>query len=274
MKKTTIFLLHVLLSLSFFACSDDPNGEDSNTKKGDLLIEFRATYNTQPLFMNIGKYTNAFKDTLIVNTFNYYISNLVLESTNGQEYALPKDESYFLIRNDEQESRSLNLKNIPEADYTALRFTIGVDSLKSVADISEREGALDIVDNSDMYWEWNAGYIFFKIEGSSPQAPEKNGQKLFRYHIGGFGGLNTPTANNLREARVPFINLSNTQLTANVRQGGKAPFIILGPNIYKLFSVQHDVSIRDYHTVMTPSKSTEIADNISQMFEFDHLHNY
>ncbi len=72
---------------------------------------------------------------------------------------------------------------------------IGVDSLKSISDVAQRTGVLDPASygTDNMYWSWNAGYIFFKLENlfgnSTPQGksttPTKN---LNQFHIGGFGG--------------------------------------------------------------------------------------
>jgi len=35
-----------------------------------------------------------------------------------------------------------------------------------------------------MFWTWNSGYIFFKLEGNSPVSTQPNGK--IEYHIGGF----------------------------------------------------------------------------------------
>ena len=272
MRKYLSFLLVIALSSILIACENGFLGlfekKDSNPT-GDLKIEFRARYNTIPLVMNNGLYTNEHDDTLVVTDLNYYVSNIVLENANGDDYIVPQEDSYYLIRNNSQADRTIDLSNVPEGDYVAMRFTVGVDSSKSTADASERTDDLDVIENADMYWAWNSGYIFFKMEGTSPQGQEINGQNQFRYHIGGFGGYNTPTINNLREARVGFNNLS-----AQVRAGGQAPFVILGPNIYRFFGAKHKISIKDHPVVMLTPTSSEVADNIAEMFEFDHLHNY
>ena len=194
-------LLFICLIAAFsflIACDDDTE----DTRTGELIFKFENKVNRIPLVMNNGRYTNAFVDTFIVTTINYYISNIILEKENSDGsiyyYVVPKEESYFLIRGNESASRTFTLSNIPVGQYTGVSFMVGVDSTKSTADIEERTGVLDPIENDDMYWTWNSGYIFFKLEGRSPQAPEVNGQQLFRYHIGGFGGYDGETFNNLR----------------------------------------------------------------------------
>lgn len=84
----------------------------------------------------------------------------------------------------------MRLKNIPAGEYKEIRFLLGVDSLKSIAPASERTGVLDPADRWrwKSYRMWNSGYIFVKVEGTSPQAPldSASNSNKFRYHIGLF----------------------------------------------------------------------------------------
>lgn len=72
-------------------------------------------------------------------------------------------------------------------------------------DISERTGVLNPAEGMDegMYWDWNPGYIFFKMDGISAAAPvDPGGRHKFRYQIGGFGGYSAPTINNIKNIRI------------------------------------------------------------------------
>jgi hypothetical protein len=57
-----------------------------------------------------------------------------------------------------------------------------------------------------MYWAWNSGYIFMKMEGTSPSArlDSVSNTRPFKYHIGLFGGYTTPTVNNVKEVTLTF----------------------------------------------------------------------
>src|SRR5690606_20878888 len=112
-----------------------------------------------------------------------YISNIKLQTNSGVEYVVPQDSGYFLIMEDEPSSQVITLSNVPAGDYDKITFTIGVDSLRSTMDISKRTGVLDPTQGHDgMYWTWNSGYIFFKMEGTSPAAPADQDHKFY-YHI-------------------------------------------------------------------------------------------
>jgi hypothetical protein len=61
-------------------------------------------------------------------------------------------------------------------------FLLGVDSATSVAGVMP--GDLDPVHG--MYWTWQSGYIFMKLEGRCTRSAERDGR--FYWHVGGFEG--------------------------------------------------------------------------------------
>lgn len=234
-----------------------------------LSIEFDNIVGGQDLQLNTGSYTNAAGDTFSVSLLQYFVSNIRLKKEDGSEYLVPQDSSYFLIRENDRDTRFAKL-NLPEGDYTSLSFILGVDSLRSTMDISQRKGVLDPSGGMDgMYWGWNSGYIFFKLEGISPQAPiDPGGQHKFRYHIGGFGGYSAPTINNIRTIT---IDLSPGGI-AKVRTGRKSN-IHLKVDIAKAFAASTQVSIAANSTVMFSAFSAHVADNYATMFRHDHTEN-
>ena len=55
----------------------------------------------------------------------------------------------------------LELADIPNGEYTKVNYTIGVDAARNTE--GAQDGALDLVNG--MFWSWNTGYIFMKMEG-------------------------------------------------------------------------------------------------------------
>jgi hypothetical protein len=159
---------------------------------------------TRPLVLNDETYTNSSGEKFTITTINYFISNIKFKTIDGSEYIVPQDSSYFLVKEIDSTTKSINLK-VPEGKYTATSFIIGVDSLRSTTDLRHRIDALDISGGmlGGMYWTWNSGYIFFKLEGICEQAkPDMTGERKFRYHIGGFGGYNKPSLNNIKQVTI------------------------------------------------------------------------
>ena len=59
---------------------------------------------------------------------------------------------------------------------------IGVDSARNTS--GAQLGALDPANS--MFWSWNSGYIFVRMEGNSPQSTQPYNK--LQFHIGGFKG--------------------------------------------------------------------------------------
>ncbi len=262
--KTGYILLGCLLAATIISCeSDDINP----TETGSLILEFDTRAGDENFELN-KDYENASGETFRLTKLNYYVSNIILTTTDGTDYVVPQDSSYFLIMEEVKESQKVRLNNIPVGNYNKVAFTIGVDSLRSTMDISKRHGVLNPAHGHDgMYWSWNSGYIFFKAEGISPAAPAELDHK-FTYHIGGFGGYDTPTLNNIRETTV---SLGNAR--AEVRTE-KVPQVHFHADVLQFFANPTSLSIAENPSVMTFSEfSLTISENYSHMFRFDHVHN-
>lgn len=267
-----LFPLFALLSLAIMlpACKDDTQ-PDPVAGFGSITFEFENRAGDETLVF--GKdYVNAAGETVNFSTFNYFVSNFVLSTTDGKEYVVPQDDCYFLCKGDDSESREITLTNIPAGDYSHFHFIIGVDSAKSVSPISERTGALDPAgDASGMYWSWNAGYIFVKVEGTSPQAPAdpNTGQHTIEYHTGLFGGYNSPTLNNLKE-----VHLDTPHEAAQVRANSDAPDVHLFVDVLEMFANPTVISVAANPTSHAGPYSKTVADNYADMFSIDHVHNH
>lgn len=138
-----------------------------------VIVKFNVTANGKPLVLNDSSYTNAFNETYQVSRLKYYISDLTLEGPDVMaHYEIPS-----LIETGANDSISL-----PEMQdkFTSLEFVVGVDSALNCS--GAQEGALDPLNG--MFWTWNSGYIFFKLEGYS-SASTADLQRI-EHHIGGY----------------------------------------------------------------------------------------
>ncbi len=123
-------------------------------------------------------YVNALGDTIAVQRFKYYVSNIIITDAVGKDvYLFPR--RYYLVDAEDSASQSIQLK-IPALPLKQVRFTLGVDSIRNVSGV--QTGALDPLHG--MFWTWNSGYIMAKLEGVSSSA-HVPGQR-FTYHVGGF----------------------------------------------------------------------------------------
>jgi len=264
MKKTiTVGLLAgIALVLAVFSCNTtDPSVGPVTT--GRLRVAFDNVAGLSDLALNSGTYQNAAGESFTVTKFNYFVSNIRLRKDDGSNYVVPQDSSYFLIQEDKPTSQTISLANVPVGKYTGITFTIGVDSLRSLADISKRTGVLDPGLNDGMYWEWNSGYVFLKLEGTSAAAPAAQ-SNVFYYHVGGFGGGydGKKTINNLRTVTIPF-NTDVATVQTNV-----TPLVQVKTDVLALFNGSTKLSIAQHPSVMFDTYSTNISDNYAKMFSY------
>lgn len=271
MKKFIFGPMALLLAstaILFTNCSK--HNEDDLSGTGNLTINFENRAGIEPFVF--GKdFKNAAGETLNFSTFNYFVSNFVLVKADGSKYTVPKDSCYFLCKHENAASRSIVLKNVPAGDYTEARFIIGVDSLKSVSDISQRKGVLDPTGAAaGMYWVWNSGYIFVKVEGTSPQAPlnSATNERTFQYHTGLFGGKDSPTLNNIKN-----VVLKTTE-AAEVRKGHESPEMHVYVDILEMFSSPVNISVAANPLSHAGPFSKTVANNYADMFTLHHVHNH
>lgn len=260
-----------VITLFFFISCEKENPATADTGElAPLSVEFDNIVGGQNLQLNTGSYKNAKGETFSVSILQYFISNIKVTKTNGTVYTVPQDSSYFLVRENDPATGFAKV-NVPVGDYSKLEFVLGVDSLRSTMDISQRKGVLDPSGGMEdgMYWGWNSGYIFFKMEGISSEAPaDPSGQNKYRYHIGGFGGYNAPTINNIRKFSVDL----NAGGVAKVRTGREANIHLMA-DVLKVFNGGNQISISENPTVMFSAFSVNIADNFDSMFHHDHTEN-
>ncbi|RFS15029.1 MbnP family protein [Emticicia sp. C21] len=256
MKK----IVRIIMAIIFLAGFNNTLQAQTNKK---LVLNIQNKIGDKPLRLNDEYYTNRAGEKFNITTCNYFISNIKFTGSNGVVYVVPQDSSYFLIKENDPATKTINLA-VPKGRYTAVTFTIGVDSLRSTTDLSQRKGALDISGGmtDGMYWTWNSGYLFLKLEGTCDQAKvDLTGQRKFRYHIGGFGGYNKPSINNIR---IVTIDLSG-KAAINLKNKAKATLDIQA-DLLKVFDGQNTVSIANDSSVMFGNASKTVSDNYAGMF--------
>lgn len=180
MKKfLTIILLSALL---FTSCSKNNELSGSTETEGKATLTFDAVVGTTDFALD--------KDfTVGTKTWNftqlrYWVSNLVLVKTSGEEYAVPN--SYYLIEeNKAAETNSsyiypankreiVELAGIPAGDYKSIRFSVGVPE-KYNNNLSLQAGELSQLNGmTNVSWMWATSYIFSSLKGKVTEAGTTN----------------------------------------------------------------------------------------------------
>ena len=271
-SKHAAFVIAVFTLFTFSSCSDSVENSEPTpvAEGGKLRLEFDNVVGDKNLVLNSVTYQNATKEDFVVTKLNYFISNIKLTKTDGTVFTVPQDSSYFLIKEDTKATQFVTLNNVPFGDYKAVEFMVGVDSLRNTAPPEKLKGVLDpggSMADDGMYWVWNSGYIFVKLEGTSSKGNPVNNK--FYYHIGLFGGYSQKTVNNTRVVKVEF-----GRLKAPVTEKA-TPEVHLLVDVLKIFDGPGtNLSIEKFNSVMggQQEKSQQIANNYAKMFTLDHIH--
>lgn len=219
---------------------------------GKLVLKFNNLFNNEAV--EFGKeYSNAHGEKLTLKTLNYFISNIKLTLKNGDEYVVPQDSCYFLVRQSDKATQQIELNNLPEGKYKAISFMVGIDSARNTMDVSRRTGALDVGGAAKgMYWAWNSGYIFFKMEGKSPVIHDSLSNNFY-YHIGGFGGFQSKTITNIRTKSFSFDKA--------IAVKKKTPVINVNVDVAPLFNYKTPIMLTKNSNVMWGELSVKISEN-------------
>ncbi len=260
MRVSAIGVYFVLLAA--VSCKKDPKltvtpGATENPateKRSSLVFSFNALVNNSKLIATNKAYTNAGQDLFTVTRFSYYISNIRLTREDGQVFAEP--ESYHLINHVDGKT-SFTVTGLPEGTYTSVDFLIGVDVERNRS--GAQNGDLDVTNG--MFWDWDQGYVFFKLEGSY-LAKNQSAEAYYAIHVGGFEGkyncikqchFNAPTSIAAKESNV--VKLTYTTV------------------IDEIFVNPKTIAINDYLVSPSDSCMKMVADNYADMFQLTKVEN-
>jgi uncharacterized repeat protein (TIGR04052 family) len=144
-----------------------------------------------------GKYENIGDPgvTFTVTDARFYVHGVELLDTQGVGHPLLLDATNFqgdgiaLLDFEDgcgpdgtTETNTTVTGTVSAGDFEAVRFTLGVPVESNFIDLAEASAPLDV---TGMFWTWQNGYKFFKLDGSSPA--REGGINPFFIHLGSAG---------------------------------------------------------------------------------------
>jgi hypothetical protein len=254
MYKQPLIILSFCAFLVFFSCKKDEKITEPlqpSASAPSVTMNFEALMNGKALTPETW-YVNFYADSFTVRRFNYYISNIKLKRTDGFVFSEP--ESYHLNKHIDLK-KAFTITNVPPGTYTGIEFLIGVDSARNVSGAQTADLSVD----EQMFWEWNSGYIFFKLEGDCRTAdPDKTD---FAIHVGGFTGKN----NALQKCTF-------TLTDPIVAENGKKSSVFYQVLMEEIFKNPADL---DIETISNGGNAAlkAVSDNYRDMFKIDRVQN-
>ncbi|MBC7554361.1 MAG: hypothetical protein H7257_10325 [Taibaiella sp.] len=153
----------------------DPEPVVAAKTYGAITVKVSNEVDGSPVTFGAYSFTNAKGERYSINILKYYISNFTLV---GEDNTETNYHNYKLIDAKDTSTCRFTLDSIPNGNYKAIKFYIGVDSLNNHTGL--QEGDLDPI--KQMIWGWKIGYIFFKHEGTFRN--DTGGSEILLYHLG------------------------------------------------------------------------------------------
>jgi hypothetical protein len=230
----------------FFIFLQPGSAEELKPKKR-VVIFFDHYVGEQELKLDSATYTNTLGQSYTISKLKYYISNIAMITKSGKTIHFPGS---YLVNEEEPLSRQIVLNGVKSEEYASLTFLIGVDSLHNCS--GAQSGDLDPA--KGMFWTWNTGYVFFKLEGHSPVSNSPG--HILEYHVGGY---KKPT-NCIRSIT---IDLSDSRDLADPLMSN---IIRLNVDVAQLLKDPVTIDFSKLSSVTDAVNAVMLADNYTDMF--------
>jgi hypothetical protein len=219
-----------------------------------LVIRFRNCVGNRPLSLAGELYSNSFGEPFSVQQFKYYVSGIRVGDgsdrgrggVGGSEGGEVILKDAHLVDEGDSSSLVLNLSTTLEK-VRRISLVVGVDSLANTGGV--QGGDLDPM--LGMFWAWNTGYVYARLEGESDSAHAP--AHRFTWDIGGY--------------KDPSNALRTVTLALGGDGGGSREAITITADILKWFDGKSPVHLASSPVCHQPGAlAMRIADNYSTMF--------
>lgn len=248
MKRFSLSVVASTLALTSLLLAGCKKDEPVAATTGEFTLHMTNMVGTAPLVLDATTYQSPNGESYTVNTFRYYISNVVLRKADNSTYAVPN--TYFLVDQADATSQDMVMKDVPVGDYTGVTFTIGVDSTRSKA--GNFTGVLS--SSKGLLWTMNGGPEFINLEfkGLAPQS--YTGGLLF--HVAGYMHS---TTNTIRTITRSFPAAGSPMLV----RPGRSPKIHMTADVNKMFGTPYPIRFSSSYSIMGGIPASRLADNIA-----------
>ncbi|MBI1305519.1 MAG: hypothetical protein GC181_02765 [Bacteroidetes bacterium] len=238
-------LAALLFSISLSGCDDDPKPIDTDPHK--ITVTMNHVWGSSALHLEDWN-TTSNNDSFQLTKLIYHINNFELIDADGN--ATPADEKWFMVNSEENMNPTFTMGDLDNKEFTAIRFTIGVEDSTVNAD-----GMLNSLFTDPMYWGMANGYINFKLEGKSPSATSQ-GVVL---HVGGYLFPNMAIAHvtvNFDSGKILSSQLGKNKLTLNA-------------DLSEYFHSPNTIDLAQINLIHMPGEDAiKISENWQTMFSF------
>jgi hypothetical protein len=212
LKKIIVLFFVSVIILS--GCTEKPPQPPVEDAK-DMNVNFNILFNQSQFELLNTEYTLESNEEVVFKRLSCLLSKFYFVKSDGSKINL--EDQYALI-NIDKGLTSVTLNNIPQGDYKAMGFTLGLDSAINHGDPNQyaNDHPLSPFNNS-LHWSWAGGYILMALEGNVVNTTDN-----FIFHIAG--------SNNRTDFEFPVqftqgADILNAQIDLNLDEVFKDPEI-------------------------------------------------
>ncbi len=190
--------------VGLIACSDSDNDNNpDNAASTDLSLQFAARVGGESFacgqnYTDIGTASSAQGRTLQLLDYRVFVSDLALTKADGSRVPVEltqdgvwQHENVALLDFEDSckdsgtpEINTTVRGTVPESDYNGLCMNVGVPfELNHL----ENATAPSPLNTSGMFWNWQGGYKFIRIDGMVDPGDETHMNKGYNLHLGSTG---------------------------------------------------------------------------------------
>lgn len=252
------------------ACSDDETEVHSHQTSGTVTLMFDNFAGHDDLILeDYGSdnynLTNALDQTFNISLMGYYISEIQLLGSEGLLYedsvsaSAETSHGFYHIVEDINGvfNHMISFQDVPMGSYNQIRFKLGVSG--DVVQEGAQGGILNPGNSSTRFWNWNAGYVAFKIEGNSAHSGSEDG--IMKFHVGGWA-----TPNNVKEITIDL----STPLVVGDESSSMAHIAVDALNA---FAGHMNIDFGMTYSIHSPSAGEHMAHNLEGVFSVHHVEN-
>lgn len=188
MKKYISFVITIALAAMILACSNDDETNPQPPTNNTVNLKFNFLVGDEELVLDDRKYILNSEDTISINQFKFFVSNVTFHSPAGETWL--DEGGYYLVKaNEGSHIFDLAIEGAPFDQISRVEFYLGLDSAMNFKPLD-----FPILFQSEgMYWDWNTGYKFMMFEGfyHSTLLGLPGNATGFVVHIGDMINLNT-----------------------------------------------------------------------------------
>lgn len=234
-------VLAISLLVILVSCKEPKDNAVSQT------ISFVPKYGNESLVFNKVYGTSA-GDSVRISTMKIYLSDVELLKTDGGTQLLTN-----LLYFSQPGVLSAQTLEVPEGNYTGIRFNFGLTELQNRFDSTTLPCPHPLCADNDMWWDETLKYTFVKLDGHVKLSGNSEFKSLV-YHVGTAPYMRTITVEH------PIIVSDNTSLGAivlNIQEiiDGANPMNMNTENISETFD--------------KPAVAEKFADNIVNAFSVE-----